>query len=191
MGQSEEKIQGIQFTAALRIRLLSVTVFCADSITSLRSEICQSDFEVLGVLFMEKKTLCGVSTRQRNERDKSLWATVQSEQEKWGGGVLMVRKVSLWVEGCWFKPLTVRVNLGDESEENCSSTTEGPWARSLTQIAPVELTPLFHQKISRPAQFFFVVVFFKSWFAQKCLMTPFQRPAGKAARLWNLCEASY
>ncbi len=52
-------------------------------------------------------------------------------------------EVSLWPEGCQFKPLIDVINLDGESEGNClphpHSTIEGPSAGPLTLVAPVEL----------------------------------------------------
>ncbi len=39
-----------------------------------------------------------------------------------GSGGLMVREGSLWLEGCRFKPLMDRINLGGESEGTACPT---------------------------------------------------------------------
>ncbi len=54
----------------------------------------------------------------------------------------MVRGVSLWSKGCRFNPSTDRIYVGGESQgsywPHLCSTAEGPWARPLTPVAPVQ-----------------------------------------------------
>ncbi len=60
----------------------------------------------------------------------------------WGSVGLMVREASICPKDCRIKPPTGRLNAGGESERDChtySTSEQGPWARPLTLIAPVEL----------------------------------------------------
>ncbi len=51
----------------------------------------------------------------------------EKEERERGSGGPLVREVSLWSEGHWFKSLTSRIYVGGESEGNCLPNI--PWAR--------------------------------------------------------------